>query len=69
MEAAVLVVVAAEALSALLTAGVLTLAAELNLALATAPRRICAKEWLVIPKEATTIVAMIIRFIIPDFVG
>lgn len=59
--------VAAEALKALLTAGVLTLAAELNRALATAPSRIWALAGLTIPKEAITMVAMIIRFIIKDF--
>lgn len=59
-------VVAADALSALLTAGVLTLAAELNLALATAPRRTWAYEWLTMPNEAITMVAMIVLFIITD---
>jgi hypothetical protein len=62
-------VVAAEALSALLTAGVLTLAAAVALVLATAPRRIWADAGLTIPKEAITTVAMIMRFIITDFDG
>jgi hypothetical protein len=60
-------VVAADALRALLTAGVLTLAAEVTRVLATAPRRIWADAELARPKEAITMVAMIVRFIIDDF--
>lgn len=65
---AVELVVAADALSALLTAGVFMLAAEESLAEPAAPRRICAKERVEIPKEAMIMVAaMMLRFIIPDF--
>jgi hypothetical protein len=55
--------VVAEALSALPTAGVLRLAAEVTRALATAPSRIWAEAWLAILKDAITMVAMMIRFI------
>jgi hypothetical protein len=59
-------VVAEEALSALLTDGVPTAAAELNLAELPRPRRTWAKEWLEIAKEAMMMEVIAIRFIIPD---
>ena len=60
-------VVAALARSALLTAGVLTLVAEVSLAEAAAPSLSCAKEWLEIAKQATINEVIAMRFIIPDF--
>lgn len=62
-------VAAAEALSALLTDGVLRLAAELTLVALERPRPSWAKEWLEIAKEAMMIEEVIARrFIIPDLI-
>jgi len=56
-----------EARRALLIAGVLRLAAELTLALATAPSRNWAWDEKEMPKDAITRAAMIERFILTDF--